>query len=76
MWFCKDGQVVREQGSLCTKENTPVSPCEFVYDFDAAVAFKAEIEREIPGITEKLSAVELDKLIDFVHDRTLMKVFQ
>ena len=74
MWFCKDGQVVREQGPLLNKENSPISPCKFVYDFDAAVAFKAELEKEIPGISEKLSVIELDKLIDFVHDQTLLEV--
>lgn len=56
------------------RANPPIPACRFTYDFDAAIAFKCELEKEIPGISEKLSAVELDKLIDLVHNKTLEEI--
>lgn len=56
------------------KSDSPISACRFTYDFDAAIQFKRELEEEVPGISEKLSVVELDRLIDFVHNKTLEEI--
>ena len=46
------------------------SPAAFTFDFDSALHFKAELEKEVPGICDKLSPMELDMVIDFVERKT------
>lgn len=51
------------------------SPAAFTFDFDSALHFKAELEKEVPGICDKLSVMELDKVIDFVERKTREEFF-
>lgn len=51
-----------------------IPPCKFTYDFDYGLRFKKELSQELPDIEEKLSIVELDALIDFVHNKTIVEV--
>lgn len=60
------------------QEERDILPCRFTYDFDAAVQFKRELEKEIPGVWEKLyeklTVAEVDKLIDLIHDKTIAEI--
>lgn len=51
-----------------------IPPCKFTYDFDYGLRFKKELSQELPDIEKKLSIVELDALIDFVHNKTIVEV--
>ena len=55
-------------------EKKDILPRSFTYDFDAAMQFKREMEKEIPGVFDKLSVVEMDKLIDFVYNKTIAEI--
>lgn len=53
---------------------SPIPACSFTHDFDAAMRLKTELTKEIPGLFEKLSMVELDMLIGFIHDKTINEI--